>query len=223
MESTTAPGGMRELLRQLDVFAGDLPDFDPGAAPDDPTTLFVEWLHTAIDAGIQEPHAMTVSTTAADGGPAARALLLKDVADGGWQFAVHNASPKGRELLGHPAAALTFHWVRLARQVRLRGPVLAEPPERSAADFLARSPGSRAEALMGRQSQSLESREELDRAAKHSAERVAREPGLVEPDWTLYTLRPTSVEFWQGDRQRKHTRLAYRREEDRWTKTLLWP
>ncbi|MCQ8773891.1 pyridoxine/pyridoxamine 5'-phosphate oxidase [Streptomyces telluris] len=223
MENTTAPGGMREMLRQLDVFAGDLPDFDPAAAPGDPTALFVEWLRAAIDAGIPEPHAMTVSTTAADGGPSARVLLLKDVTDGGWQFAVHGASPKGRDLVERPAAALTFHWVRLARQVRLRGPVVAESPERSAADFLARSPGSRAEALMGRQSQPLESLEELNLAAKRSAERVAQDPELVAPAWVLYTLRPTTAEFWQGDRQRKHTRLAYRREEERWTKTLLWP
>jgi pyridoxamine 5'-phosphate oxidase len=31
------------------------------------------------------------------------------------------------------------------------------------------------------------------------------------------------VEFWQGDKQRNHTRLNYRSVEDGWLRELLWP
>ncbi len=35
--------GVRDLLRGLPVFSGVLPEFDPGAAPEDPAELFLEW------------------------------------------------------------------------------------------------------------------------------------------------------------------------------------
>jgi pyridoxamine 5'-phosphate oxidase len=166
---------------------------------------------------------MTLSTTGADGDPAARVLILKDVSPDGWHFAADAGSRKGRELAGHPAAALTFYWSPSARQVRVRGRVTAGDGEASAADFLARSPGARAETLLGLQSTPLADLAARDAAVGEAAARIDREPGLVAPGWTLYTLHPDSVEFWQGDRDRRHTRLAYTRTDDGWKRGLLWP
>ncbi|MFD4137787.1 pyridoxal 5'-phosphate synthase [Streptomyces sp. NPDC058572] len=223
MRDSASEGGIRKLLRELEVFAGRLPEFDPHATPGEPSELFVDWLVTAVDAGVPEPHAMTLSTVGPDGGPSARVLILKDVGPSGWQFAAHAGSPKGRDLTRLGRAALTFYWPQQARQVRVRGPVSAESAERSAADFLARSPGSRAEALVGRQSQPLGELADRDATARQSLVRIEREPGLVVPEWTLYSLRPEEVEFWQGDKQRKHTRLGYTRNGAEWHKQLLWP
>lgn len=214
---------MRTFLRNLPVFEGDLLGFEPNEAPARPEELFAQWLADAVGAGVREPHAMTLSTIDVDGAPSARVLILKNVDADGWQFAVHGASPKGRALAAHPVAALTFYWSPQARQVRVRGPVTAEPPERSAADFLARPVGSRAEALSGKQSQPLDSRQSVDLSAEQALERLSREPGLVDPEWTLYTLRAEEVEFWQGDRDRKHTRLRYTRSGSSWHRELLWP
>jgi pyridoxamine 5'-phosphate oxidase len=47
--------------------------------PADPLELFVSWLHDAIDAGVSEPHAMTLSTVDDEGAPDARVLILKDL------------------------------------------------------------------------------------------------------------------------------------------------
>ncbi|MFG1608547.1 pyridoxal 5'-phosphate synthase [Actinoplanes sp. NPDC049265] len=213
----------RAYLRSLPVFAGELPRFDPDAAPDKPDDLFREWLVEAVEAGVREPHAMTLSTTASDGAPAARVLIVKNVDEHGWQFAAHDTSPKGRDLTAHRAAALTFYWPARARQVRVRGPVVPEPPERSAADFLARPPGSRAEASIGRQSQVLHDPADLDRAIKLARDRLDDQPSLVVPEWTLHTLRPAEVEFWQGDAGRRHTRLRYTRPNSTWQRDILWP
>ncbi|WP_405392576.1 pyridoxal 5'-phosphate synthase [Streptomyces sp. NBC_01102] len=214
---------VREVLRSLDVFAGVLPRFGPQDTPDTPQDLFTEWLTEAIAAGVREPHAMTLSTAGQDGTPSARVLLLKDVGPAGWSFASHAASPKGQDLAATPAAALTFYWPLQARQVRVRGAVAPESPELSAQDFLARSLGSRAEALAGMQSRPLDDPKSVSAATEESLSRLEREPDLVVPEWTLYTLAPHSVEFWQGDKQRKHTRLTYLRSDDGWDKQLLWP
>lgn len=214
---------MKQFLRDLPVFAGELPDFDPAATPADPVTCFVGWLRTAVAAGVREPHAMTLSTIAQDGIPSARVLLLKNVDANGWQFAVHEASPKGRELSASGVAALTFYWPDQARQVRVRGTVRAESAEKSAADFLARSVGSRASSMSGLQSTPLDHRDSVEAASKQALERLAQEPGLVISEWILYTLWADHVEFWQGDKDRKHTRVRYLRDGDGWTKQLLWP
>ncbi|WP_406130773.1 pyridoxal 5'-phosphate synthase [Streptomyces sp. NBC_00989] len=216
---------LRQLLRDLEVFAGELPTFDPLAAPDTPSELFTEWLLGALEAGVREPHAMTVSTAGADGNPTARTLILKGVGPDGWRFASDGGSVKARDLTQRPFAALTFYWSPLARQIRVRGPVVAAGEANSAADFLARGTGARAEALVGRQSQPLADLAERDAAVKESLERLEDEPDLVAPGWTLHTVRPESVEFWQGDKERRHTRLVYVREGggEGWLKQLLWP
>ena len=97
----------------------------------------------------------------------------------------------------------------------------------SAADFLARPPASRAEALIGRQSEPLGDLAELDHAFTEAQARVSADPGLVAPGWTLYVLTADEAEFWQGEEDRRHVRLRYRRSESGsgsgWARQLLWP
>ena len=214
---------LRELLRDIEVFSGELPVFDITGLPADPHDLFTEWLLTAVREGVRVPHAMTLSTAGPEGDPTARVLILKNLSREGWQFASGSGSRKGRDLAARPAAALTFFWPQLARQVRVVGDVAPCSAEESAADFLARSPGARAEALVGRQSEPLSGLAERDAAVATSAERVARDPGVVAPGWTLYTLAARGVEFWQGDRERRHTRVTYTRTDGGWDRGLLWP
>ncbi|MBQ0827233.1 pyridoxine/pyridoxamine 5'-phosphate oxidase [Streptomyces tagetis] len=228
MESESGAGrgeDVRLWLRGLEVFAGPLADFDPGQAPEDPVGLFLCWLREAVAAGVPDAHAMTLSTVGEDGGPDARVLLLKNVDDAGWQFAAHAGSPKGRQLAGRPRAALTFYWPLQGRQVRVRGTVQAASSEQSAADLLARSLSARAQALLGRQSDHLADTEERRRALRDALARVESDRALVSPAWTLYTLAPVHVEFWQADRGRLHERLRYERPDaaSRWQRHLLWP
>ncbi len=214
---------IRDRLRSLPVFAGELPGFDPSDAPEHPAALFWRWLEEAIDAGVREPHAMTLSTVDAAGRPSARVLILKGLADGGWQFATSRASRKGAELDATPWAAATFYWSEQGRQVRLRGRVLDAGPEAAARDFLARSEGARVEALAGSQSAPLRDPADLDAALDEAAGQLAAEPGLVAEAWALFQLVPDEVEFWQADRARRHVRLRYSLGDGGWTRGLLWP
>ncbi|MFD6491796.1 pyridoxal 5'-phosphate synthase [Streptomyces sp. NPDC059944] len=216
---------VRQWLRGLEVFAGPLADFDPAHAPAEPVDLFLDWLRYAVAAGVPDAHAMTVSTVADDGGPDARVLILKNVDTDGWQFAAHAHSPKGRQLAGRPRAALTFYWPAQGRQVRVRGVVEPAPPERSAADLLARAPSARAEVLLGRQSRHLHDPEERDTAFREALARIEAEPELISPEWTLHTLVPGAVEFWQADKNRVHNRLRYERPDRHspWERHGLWP
>ncbi|MFC9590795.1 pyridoxal 5'-phosphate synthase [Streptomyces sp. NPDC056944] len=213
---------VRDWLRGIEVFDRPMPGFAPESAPAEPSELFLAWLSAAAEAGIPDPHAMTLSTVDEAGDPDARVLILKNVDLSGFQFAVHAASPKGVQLAGGPRAALTFYWAEFGRQVRVRGAVRAEPADRAAADFLARSDTARAEALLGRQSRYLTDPDARDRALKESLARIEERPDLVDPAWTLYTLVPDVVEFWQAAASRDHVRLRYEREPSGWQRRRLW-
>ncbi|MDF5758000.1 pyridoxal 5'-phosphate synthase [Spongiactinospora sp. TRM90649] len=216
--------GMRELLRALPVFPERLPEFDTSAAPAEPVVLFLWWLREAVETGVLGPHAMTLSTADAEGRPASRVLICKDVGDDGrWYFASSANSLKGRHLAVNPSAALTFYWPALGRQIRIRGSVAPAGETASAADFLARHPDSRAEALIGRQSEVLDDPADLDEASARAQAMIAADPGLVAPSWTLYAVTAGDVEFWQAGHDRRHIRLRYERGEDAWTRHRLWP
>ncbi|MFF4319548.1 pyridoxal 5'-phosphate synthase [Streptomyces sp. NPDC001568] len=214
--------GTRQWLRGLEVLAGPLPEFDPERAPADPVRLFLSWLVGAVADGVRDPHAMTLSTVDSAGDPDARVLILKGVGPEGWQFAGHAVSPKGGQLVRHPRAALTFYWPEQGRQVRIRGPVTPGSAEDNAADFLDRSPTARAESLLGRRSQYLMDPAERDQALEKALALIEREPSLVDSAWTLYTLAPTEVEFWQAAKSRVHTRLRYERVATGWERFRLW-
>ena len=214
---------VRDLLRGLPVFDRPLPAFDPESMPGEPSALFLGWLREAIDAGVSEPHAMTLSTVDADGRPDARVLILKDVDADGWQFATATISAKGTQLSARPHAALTFHWRELGRQVRVRGAVTMADPDVSEADFLAKPDGSRIAGLVGRQSAVLEDPRKLGLEIEAAGQRLAADPLAVAEDHAVYTLTADVVEFWQGDRQRQHVRLRFRRTASGWITERLWP
>jgi len=214
---------MRQRLRGLKSLSGPYQPFDTEQAPAEPIALFAEWLQMAIDAGTREPHAMTLSTVDAEGNPDARVLILKNVDEHGWHFAITRMSPKGRQIEHHPRAALTFYWPLLARQVRIRGRVRDMGPDVHAADFLARPLGARAGGLVGRQSDVLAAEHELDDALAVQLERLRNEQNLVAPHWVVHAVEPASVEFWQGSEERRHTRLRYLRAGDGWSIERLWP
>ncbi|MFE9450708.1 pyridoxal 5'-phosphate synthase [Streptomyces sp. NPDC006739] len=217
---------LHELLRSLRVWdprVTELPPFDPAAAPDTPLPLFEGWFAQAVAAGEREPHTMSLATTDEDGDPDVRIVMLHGADAEGWSFATHATSRKGRALDAHPYAALAFYWPVLGRQVRVRGPVTSAPAPESQADLHARSTGALAAALTGRQSEALGSLEELRQASEAAWVQARENPAAPSPTWTLYRLRPEQVEFFQGDPQRRHVRLEYRRTGQAWSRGLLWP
>lgn len=221
---TGTAGTMREVLRGLEVFPAELPEFDVNSAPGDPVSLFLSWLTEAVRDNILGPHAMTLATADAAGHVSSRVLICKDVdGNGCWYFASDSDSVKGRDLAANPHAAASFYWPSHGRQIRIAGKAASAGSEASAADFLARPPASRAAALTGHQSEPLADPAELDDAFRRSQAEVAAHPALVASGWTLYALTADTVEFWQADHQRRHVRLQYQRTPGRWATRLLWP
>ena len=89
----------------------------------DPLEQFRRWFRAVKSAGLPEPNAMTLATSAPGGRPSARMVLLKGVTERGFVFFTNYESRKGRELAANPRAALVFYWREVNRQVRVIGRV----------------------------------------------------------------------------------------------------
>lgn len=218
------PPDLRATLRRLPALAGDLPQLDPDSLPRDPVTAFLRWFAEALEAGVPEPHAVTVATADTAGRPSSRVVVLKDVDDGGrWVFATDRRSRKSRDLATNPAVALSFYWQPLGRQVRIVGTAVALDADGCAADFLARSPSSRAAAFATRPGEPLPGISALHAALRDALAHVEAEPEDVLADWVVYAVVPDEVELWQGSGSRAHQRVVYRRAAGGWSRDLVWP
>jgi pyridoxamine 5'-phosphate oxidase len=209
---------VRTLRHEYETRGLDVSDLAP-----DPLAQFARWYEEAAAEGIYEPHAMTLSTAGPDGRPASRYVLLRGVDDRGFQFFTSHRSAKARDLAATGAAALTWGWLELHRQVRARGAVTRLTAAESDAYFRSRPRGSQIAAWASPQSEVIADREELERRVADVEARFAGAPVPRPEHWGGYLLEPRDVEFWQGRHSRLHDRLRYRRSGDAWIVERLAP
>jgi pyridoxamine 5'-phosphate oxidase len=188
----------------------------------DPMRQFQAWMDEAIRAEVPEPTAMTLSTVDPRGRPAGRIVLLKGADARGFVFFTNYDSRKGKDLAVHPAAALTFLWKELERQVRIEGAVEKITEAESRAYYDTRPLGSRIGAWASPQSEPIESRAWLEGRWEDFTRRHGENPPLP-PHWGGYRVLPDQLEFWQGRRSRLHDRIAYTRTDGGWKIARLAP
>jgi len=200
---------------------GGLTEADAG---DDPIALFRRWFQAAWDAGLPEPHAMTLATATPDGRPSARVVLLKIADERGFAFFTSYDGRKARELDANPSAALVLFWPELERQVRVEGRVERTSAAESDAYFTGRPRGSRLGAIASPQSAVIRDREFLE---QRLAQLEIQYPGDSVPrpnNWGGYRVVPEAIEFWQGRPNRLHDRLRFTRQPvGGWLRQRLGP
>ena len=190
---------------------------------EDPIILFDKWLAEARASEPNDPEAMALATTDAEGRPSVRMVLLKGHDARGLVFYTNLDSRKGAELAANLNAALLFHWKSLRRQVRVEGPV--EPVEAAEADayFASRSRDSRLGAWASDQSRILDSRETFE--ARFDAIRARFDGGDVPrpPRWSGFRVIPKCIELWSDRAHRLHERRLFVRDGEGWSEGLLYP
>ncbi|TFC27342.1 pyridoxamine 5'-phosphate oxidase [Cryobacterium sp. TMT1-3] len=177
---------LRRRLRALPDFPADLPSFDPATAPADPVALFLDWFEHALDAGVPQPHAFSLATATATGLVSSRMLILK------------NLEPASS---GATAGVDFGVWQFASTRTSRKGRELTANPH-AALNFYW--------AALGRQVRVVGEVSVL--SAEASAADWEERPGAdgqANPQWQLYALHPTEVEFWQASGDRHHIRHRY--------------
>lgn len=189
----------------------------------DPTDQFERWFKEACDAELAEPNAMTLATVDADGQPSLRTVLLKMFDRNGFVFFTNYHSRKAREIGENPRVALLFPWIRLARQVAITGVAERISLAESARYFASRPRESQLGAWISRQSSVLSSRQWLMMELEQMKTKFLKGEIPLPDFWGGYRVRPTSIEFWQGQTSRLHDRFIYTHSEEGWIIERLAP
>jgi len=188
-----------------------------------PLTQFDRWMHDAIDADVDEPHAMTVATANGSGVVSARMALLRIVDERGFGFFTNYESHKGRDLAENPHAALVLFWPTLERQIRITGTVSRSEASVSDQYFRDRPRSHQLSTWVSHQSQTIADRHELNRKLRELEHQFLNHEVSRPPYWGGFILSPDTIEFWQGRPNRLHDRLCYRRVNSSWILERLSP
>jgi pyridoxamine 5'-phosphate oxidase len=190
----------------------------------DPFDQFRLWFDEAVRADVPEPNAFTLSTADSRGIPSARVVLLKGIEQGGFSFYTNYDSAKAGELATNPYVSMTFLWLELERQVRIKGVATRLSREDSEQYFQSRPRESRIGAWASRQSSVIPDRKFLENKMQALMTEFEGQEHIPLPDsWGGYLITPNSFEFWQGRANRLHDRIRYRLGDTEWIIERLSP
>lgn len=189
----------------------------------DPMAQFSHWFNQAQDTGISDPNAMVLATVSKDGRPSQRTVLLKYYDESGFVFFTNQESQKAREITENDQVNLHFVWLDLERQISINGSARAISAAESARYFITRPRDSQIAAWISTQSQRISSRQLLLKSFSDMKAKFGKGEIPLPSFWGGYRVEPTSIEFWQGRKNRLHDRFLYQREDNKWVVERLAP
>ena len=190
---------------------------------DDPFALFDTWLAEAQTSEPNDPNAMALATSDANGAPHVRMVLLKGHSADGFVFYTNQQSDKALQIEARPYAALLFHWKSQRRQVRVEGQVLTVSDAIADAYWATRGRDSQLGAWASDQSRPLDARETFEARFEEASARFDGQDVPRPPHWSGYCVRPLRIEFWQDRAHRLHERRLFERDGHGWRIGMLYP
>jgi pyridoxamine 5'-phosphate oxidase len=139
-------------------------------------------------------------------------------------FYTNYTSNKSHDLISTRFASATFPWFAMQRQAHVRGVVEKVSAAETATYWASRPRGSQVGAWASPQSKPVTGRSTLDSALANINRQFADAESIpVPPHWGGWRIRPQTVEFWQGRRDRMHDRLVFVLTGDDWKVRRLAP
>ncbi len=192
----------------------------------DPIEQFRFWFDQAVQTKIREPNAFILSTVDRQCKPDSRTVLLKAFDLQGFVFYTNYESKKAIQIENNPWVSLCFPWYDLERQVIVYGRTEKVSQAQSLKYFMSRPFGSKIGAWVSQQSKVISSKGLLEAKWKEIENKFKNGDVPLPSFWGGYCVKPSSIEFWQGGKNRLHDRFRYLRIEDneeRWQIDRLSP
>ncbi|GFN82436.1 retrovirus-related pol polyprotein line-1 [Plakobranchus ocellatus] len=180
----------------------------------EPFKQFLSWFDQARKTDdIKEANAMALATATKDGIPSVRMVLMKGIDDSAIYFYTNYLSQKAKELDENPHCSLMFYWELLNKSVRISGVAQRVSKEESTDYFHSRPKASQIGACVSLQSSVVKDRKVLDERNQELTEKYSDSTSIIpKPDfWGGYKVIPTRFEFWQGQTNRLHDRIVFRK------------
>lgn len=187
-----------------------------------PFEQFELWMKEAIESDQLEPTAMILSTVDRQLQSHSRVVLLKEFTHESFVFYTNYEGHKAQQMAENNRVSLVFFWPVLERQVRIEGKVEKISEVLSNSYFKSRPLDSQLGAWASPQSKHIHSADFLDKQFQYYQQKFGNEVPKP-PHWGGYSVKPISIEFWQGRANRLHDRLLFTKESDDWTISRLAP
>ena len=217
---------LEELKNYLNSIRRDFADrpLNEDSVKNNPFDQYAVWFDEAVNSQLLDPYAMCLSTVNKEGKPSSRIVYMRDIINNSFVFYTNYNSQKAEDLAHNPFAALNIHWSELDRQIRIEGCVEKVNPEISDAYFETRPKESKIGAWASKQSDLIESRDELIAKVDFFSDKFKNTDDIPRPEfWGGYQLIPNRIEFWQGRPSRLHDRIVFVKEDDNWMLKRLNP
>ena len=195
---------------------------DENSVLPNPFDQFEVWLQEAIESDQLEPTAMILSTVNEHFQPHSRVVLLKELTADSFVFFTNYEGHKAQQIAQNNQVSLLFFWPSLERQVRIEGVAEKMSEVLSAAYFKSRPLENQIGAWASPQSQLIRSKDFLEQQFKYYKQKFG-DNIPKPPHWGGYSVKPDSIEFWQGRANRLHDRLLFTIESGEWKISRLAP
>lgn len=137
---------------------------------------------------------------------------MKSFDQNGFTFFTNYESRKAIEMEANPNVAVAFYWLPLRRSVRIEGSVTKLSREDSEKYFHERPRASQFGAAASPQSKVISNRQEIDDIEELLKQEIG-EKQVPMPNWGGYLILPRMIEFWQGQTNRLHDRIRFRKSD----------
>tara|TARA_B100000214_G_scaffold174899_1_gene125702 strand:- start:1536 stop:2135 length:600 start_codon:yes stop_codon:yes gene_type:complete len=188
-----------------------------------PIIQFKQWHQDAVSEGIHEPDAAVISGINENNFPTSRFVLVRRFDQEGFIFFTNYQSDKATSFHNSPNVALTFGWLPLQRQVRILGTIEKATSLESDQYFASRPRGHQIGAWSSPQSRTIDDpsilAEQFEKYEKEFADTEVPRPS----HWGGFRVRPLSIEFWQGKKDRLHDRFRFVKSKEAWLVERLAP
>ena len=189
----------------------------------DPLENFLKYYKEAQIKGVPEANAMALATVNSEKQPSVRIVFYKGIANRGFSFFTNYLGRKGRDLEANPKVAANFFWPHLDQQIRIEGHVEKLSRDESEKYFASRARLSQLGAWASKQSETLESTEQLKAETQKLQKSYEGKVIPCPPHWGGYVIIPSEIEFWFGKQGRLHERYVYQKTISGWNRLLRSP